>query len=1228
MASTESTPTPPPLLPPGTATDAPPALAATPPPLRTRAEAVSWLHEVLAPRIAIAAAPDVAALLAEHGIASLSHFLAPFASAAVQLRDPSSGYTMSIPDFCVRFVEVARVEDPRVVAAADDLLADVVRNPGGVVGGPEWAVPAAEGYATPWYDAFRHWLPHTFTAAEHEALDHPVALVFAVSTRNADPVGTIGRLFNQVAALPAFERGWMDPNVFRHFLLVHDGNPDDEPCRRVADAVQRTFGPHISVIPFKPVPSGDTVTTENYWADADRTAAVLTRYLPDHSATPTAQPQQQVRVYPSAVAAARNFVHGLLNHSVVPFMERSSAHWNEHVAAPRRGITGRLFSASRKYFGSPSRTATTPSPSFGFGMGSASSSSPVNGAAAAAAPSYPHSAQEALLRRLADYAFMLRDYKLALQVYQSGARAFSGDKAWRHLAAANEMAAVCHALLGQWSDVDAAHETAVTTYTTRARMPHAAARATVLLTAIAGVEYPMIATGALVRAATVDTDSAAVRVALFLEQAAALYAGPLLRYRRKALIHLVLAGNRFTKSLLRTHAIRCYATARDLLPERWDAMFDHVHLALGRQFYQLGAYPSAIKEMLQLVHPGQTMVLEELVYLYSQHPPPPEEEWQDVDRPVPEIEVLGADTICVHESASWTVRFTNTMRIPISICSPTFLLPTSDPAVLAIDAGASVECGPLVATTATFTVRGLAPGTATLTHLVYRLHDMIPLRVPLAKPVTVTVTPPRPKLAVEWELPSVVFASQVQATRVTLTNTGFVETGKIVLDAAHPPLGNAMVTPGTAGPATVVLHVDPSTPLPATLQPGESAAVTLWWHWHAASVTVQWRYGAAGGKHVEQIPVAVTVVPLVHQAWTGWRNNVLVVAVEAQHQALAGTFAGPGFVASEPVTVPARQTLTHLLQAVEVADDVSALGGWPAWDGPSALLQASAAGATAAGSGGKALWFAWTLNTWRGFLPLALAPPAPLGLSLTHAPAASRLATVPLTLTLRNHCDGDWSLALRVEFTSDAALVIAGQVVHSLTLARGKSVTLTAAAFPVVAGVHDLAAAVVVTAAWADPRNGGRVLEASRWRVPIDPSYLRVEEDGRARDEDVAWSAAAAGVGAGVQEVVGRLEEVSLDANEEVKVEAPVASAVDPAPASVEPSAETETRTDDSELVEEDVAGSTESIQLGNGDGEPASEIEAVVEAPAPQVPAAEPTEPSAAEPPASAEEAKQQKHE
>ena len=132
----------------------------------------------------------------------------------------------------------------------------------------------------------------------------------------------------------------------------------------------------------------------------------------------------------SDVTAIRTFVRGLVAQSVVPHMERQCSLLNEQVLARRRGISGRFMSLSKRWTG------------FGSSRSSSSSSVSSNSNYDSLQGFYRPDTPEFLMRKLADYSFMLRDWKLALSTYDVLRTDFNNDKAWRHYAGAAEMAAI------------------------------------------------------------------------------------------------------------------------------------------------------------------------------------------------------------------------------------------------------------------------------------------------------------------------------------------------------------------------------------------------------------------------------------------------------------------------------------------------------------------------------------------------------------------------------------------------------------------------------------------------------------------------------------------------------------------------------------------------------------------------------------------------------------------
>ncbi|KAJ3290281.1 Trafficking protein particle complex 8 [Borealophlyctis nickersoniae] len=229
------------------------------------------------------------------------------------------------------------------------------------------------------------------------------------------------------------------------------------------------------------------------------------------------------------------------------------------------------------------------------------------------------------MRRLADYAFMLRDYRFAFSTYDSVRRDFQNNEKYvKFLAGTQEMLGLCTLLTdGLGRSLETYLEHSVTAYT-EAKTPHYAARVAILY-------YEMLrhknqlrdAPALLIRMTGEDSD---LRSALFLEQAALCF----LRMRppmvRKYAFHLILAGHRFGKCGQREHAYRCYATALDVYDNLgWSLVEDHVHFTLGRQSFHLSHLDGAVDHFLKLLRksrqpaPQQTAYLREFLYIYKQY---------------------------------------------------------------------------------------------------------------------------------------------------------------------------------------------------------------------------------------------------------------------------------------------------------------------------------------------------------------------------------------------------------------------------------------------------------------------------------------------------------------------------------------------------------------------------------------------------------------------------------
>ncbi|KAI7902118.1 ER-golgi trafficking TRAPP I complex 85 kDa subunit-domain-containing protein [Cokeromyces recurvatus] len=319
----------------------------------------------------------------------------------------------------------------------------------------------------------------------------------------------------------------------------------------------------------------------------------------------------------------KTMIREFVIQSLIPFMERNIQHWNEQVASVRRGLTGRLFGASRRFFGSSTRspalqsvqTISAQGPNVPFGVNTIMI--------------YPASSPEAQMRKLADYAFMLRDYKFAYTIYDTVRRDYATEKTYAYHAGSQEMMGICLLMMSPLQtnkmDVDRHFELAIQQYLGRCRSPFHATRATIMYyELLKGRQMWKEIPTALVRMTGEDSD---LRSGLFLEQAAHCFLRAHRPMVRKYGFHLVMAGHRYGKAGQRLHAYRAYQMAADVLEgHNWSLAQSHVQFALGRQAFHLGrlkdavaCFSNVLSDNVKQTAQQQAAHMREFLFIYQQY---------------------------------------------------------------------------------------------------------------------------------------------------------------------------------------------------------------------------------------------------------------------------------------------------------------------------------------------------------------------------------------------------------------------------------------------------------------------------------------------------------------------------------------------------------------------------------------------------------------------------------
>ena len=168
---------------------------------------------------------------------------------------------------------------------------------------------------------------------------------------------------------------WMDGiNVLKFHVVVHDVSKKGENLEEAYDllaGVKKTYGPHSTLLvinsqisprqadgevtvphPSIPLPRPLVESISQTYA----TALSSLSLSPNSTLTPSVEPSAS-KVYGARLSGEDTtrlvaLVKELVTQSLVPWMEARIREWNEVWHSNRRGITGRLFGAGRKFFSS------------------------------------------------------------------------------------------------------------------------------------------------------------------------------------------------------------------------------------------------------------------------------------------------------------------------------------------------------------------------------------------------------------------------------------------------------------------------------------------------------------------------------------------------------------------------------------------------------------------------------------------------------------------------------------------------------------------------------------------------------------------------------------------------------------------------------------------------------------------------------------------------------------
>ncbi|KAL2345307.1 hypothetical protein Fmac_006592 [Flemingia macrophylla] len=426
---------------------------------------------------------------------------------------------------------------------------------------------SSEHQNTPsWFQFLNKELVRVASFSDHEAFDHPVICLLAVSSKDEQPINRFIDLFNANKLPSLLNDGAMDPKISKHYLLVHDNQdgPTDR-ASKIFTEMRNAFGTiDCSLLCINSSLDAPIKHQDNPWA----------LYITDASPTPSQDLACFLNI--DDINEIKNLMQDLSSKHIIPNMEQKIRVLNQQVSATRKGFKNQIKNLWWR-------------------KGKEDGADSLNG------PTYNFNSIESQIRVLGDYAFMLRDYELALSNYRLISTDYKIDKAWKRYAGVQEMMGLTYFMLDQSrKEAEYCMENAFTTYLKLGSFGQLNATRCGLWwieMLKARDEYKEAAT-VYFRICGEDI----LHSAVMLEQASYCYLLSKPSMLRKYGFHLVLSGEQYKKCDQIKHAIRTYKSALSVFRgTTWGYINDHVHFHIGQWYASLGMYDVAVKHMMEIL---------------------------------------------------------------------------------------------------------------------------------------------------------------------------------------------------------------------------------------------------------------------------------------------------------------------------------------------------------------------------------------------------------------------------------------------------------------------------------------------------------------------------------------------------------------------------------------------------------------------------------------------------
>ncbi|CUM63593.1 uncharacterized protein PRCAT00001173001 [Priceomyces carsonii] len=244
-----------------------------------------------------------------------------------------------------------------------------------------------------------------------ETFNHPVAQIFVIDYEN-DSIEELRKLIVNFRNFPFPKYFQIDDLLVHAFVFFDSTKISHSEISEFQIKIKNHLNILSTALPVDDLSKDDLINlplNENSTIEEDLQRISLNDQL------------NTIKIPTSLDLIIRSKVFEFVSKCLVPHMQEKTRQWDDQFLQPRRSITNKFFSASKRLFNNDNIASSTFEYQGNY---------------------YHKSSPEQIIRKLADWSLILNDFKYAYSTYDLIKRDFTNDKAWAYVASTQEMCIV------------------------------------------------------------------------------------------------------------------------------------------------------------------------------------------------------------------------------------------------------------------------------------------------------------------------------------------------------------------------------------------------------------------------------------------------------------------------------------------------------------------------------------------------------------------------------------------------------------------------------------------------------------------------------------------------------------------------------------------------------------------------------------------------------------------